>query len=91
MSTPWGDWHGPKNSDGSWVSLDQVKARLKNSGTPGEFDSNLTDLLAVHAHELAEKIRTECGCLGGSGTCEIAADRIDPQTDDHWAPESGTT
>lgn len=84
MSTPWGDWHGPKNPDGSWVSLDQVKSRLKNSGTPGEFDTNLADLLTVHAHELAQKIRA---AYRGEGPAEDnwiinpfdAASLIDPQ------------
>lgn len=33
----------------------------------------------AHTHSLAEKVRSECGCLGGTGTCGVAADRIDSQ------------
>lgn len=33
----------------------------------------------AHTHALAEKIRSECGCLGGSGTCGLAADLVDSQ------------
>jgi hypothetical protein len=52
--------------------------------------------LDEHAHELAEQQRAtgrDDRCAG-TDCCQPhggVADLIDPQTDDHWAPESGTS